>query len=77
MQSVKWYKTVLKQVKDKGDHKMSDWNIIPTQALIEAENLINDIADTKDYPAIYLMTKEIKKLINEALPCNVKPEGDK
>lgn len=54
---------------------MSNWSIIHTQALVEAENLLSDIADSKDHPAIYLMTKEIKKLINEAMPCNVKPEG--
>ena len=56
---------------------MSDWSIIPTQALVEAENLLNDIGDSRDFPAVYLMTKEIKERINEAASCNVKPEGVK
>jgi len=56
---------------------MSDWSIIPTQALVEAENLLSDIADSKDFPAIYLMIKEIRKLINEGISCNVMPEGVK
>ena len=77
MKSAIWSRTVLKLEKRKGDHRMSDYHIIPTRALVEAENLLSDIADSKDFPAIYLMTKEIKKQIDEGVSCNVKPEGDK
>ena len=75
--SVRWSRTVSKPEKRKGGHRMSDWSIIPTQALVEAENLLNDIGDSRDFPAVYLMTKEIKERINEAVSCNVKPEGTK
>ena len=56
---------------------MSDWSIIPTRTLIEAEDLVSDIADNRDFMAIYLKTIELRKLINEGMPCNVKPEGTK
>ena len=77
MKSAIWYKTVLKLGKRKGGHRMSDWSIIPTRALIEAEDLLSDIADNRDFVAIYLKTIELRKLINEGMPCNVKPEGTK
>ena len=54
---------------------MSDWSIIPTHALVEAENLLSYIADSSDLHVVYLTTKKIKALINEGVSCNVKPEG--
>jgi hypothetical protein len=56
---------------------MSDWSIIPTRALVEAEYLLSDIADSSDLHVVYLRTKEVKKLINEGVSCNVKPEAVK
>ncbi len=54
---------------------MSDYHLIPTRALVEAENLLSDIADSSDLHVVYLRTKEIKKLIDEGVSCNVKPGG--
>lgn len=54
---------------------MSNWSIIQTRALVEAEDLLAEVFDSDNQIEQNEILTEIKKLINEAVSCNVKPEA--